>query len=305
MKVLITGSNGLLGQKLIDYYLKNSSVHLIATAKGANRHPVSQGYLYYSLDITSEKDVMNAMQECKPDVVINAAAMTNVDACETDREACDLLNVKAVEYIVKACNQVNAHLIHLSTDFIFDGSHGPLYEDEKPNPLSYYGHSKWKGEQLVKMNAQSWSIARTVLVYGVVNDMSRSNIVLWVKNSLEQKKSIRVVCDQFRTPTLAEDLASGCALIAANRASGIYHISGSEFISIFDLAYQVADYWQLDKSLLGMASSQDIKQPAQRPPVTGFHIQKAIRDLGYKPHSIKQGLALIDEQLKNMQHELG
>lgn len=305
MKVLITGSNGLLGQKLIDYYLKHPNVQLIATAKGANRHPVSQGYTYYSVDITSEQDVMNAMQECKPDVVINAAAMTNVDACETDRESCDLLNVLAVEYIVKACNRVNAHLIHLSTDFIFDGTHGPLYEDEEPNPLSYYGHSKWKGEQLVKMHAQSWAIARTVLVYGVVNDMSRSNIVLWVKNSLEQKKSIRVVCDQFRTPTLAEDLASGCALIAANRASGIYHISGSEFISIFDLAYQVADFWQLDKSLLGMASSQDIKQPAQRPPVTGFHIQKAFRDLGYKPHSIKQGLALIDEQLKNMQHELG
>lgn len=305
MKVLITGSNGLLGQKLIDYYLKHPSVQLTATAKGVNRHPVSHGYTYYTLDITSEHDVMNVMEECKPDVVIHAAAMTNVDACETNREACDMLNVLAVEYIVRACNRVNAHLVHLSTDFIFDGTHGPLHENETPNPLSYYGHSKYRGEQLVQENSQSWAIARTVLVYGVVSDMSRSNIVLWVKNSLEQNKSIRVVCDQFRTPTLAEDLASGCALIAAKRASGIYHISGSEFISVFDLAYQVADFWQLDKSLLGMAVSKDIKQPAQRPPVTGFHIQKAIRELGYQPHSIQEGLALIDQQLKHMQHELG
>jgi dTDP-4-dehydrorhamnose reductase len=186
----------------------------------------------------------------------------------------------------------------LSTDFIFNGTHGPVTEEETPEPLSYYGHSKWKAEQLVMQQAKSWAIARTVLVYGIVSDMSRSNIVLWAKGALESGKTINVVCDQFRTPTLAEDLASGCALIADKKAQGIYNISGRDYMSVFDLVYKVATYWKLDKSLLNMSTSEGIKQPAKRPPITGFILDKAIKELGYKPHSFEEGLAVLDQQLK-------
>jgi dTDP-4-dehydrorhamnose reductase len=190
------------------------------------------------------------------------------------------------------------HLIHLSTDFIFNGTHGPVTEEETPEPLSYYGHSKWKAEQLVMQQANSWAVARTVLVYGIVSDMSRSNIVLWAKGALESGKTINVVCDQFRTPTLAEDLASGCALIADKKAQGIFNISGRDYMSVFDLVYKVATYWKLDKSLLNMSTSEGIKQPAKRPPITGFILDKAIKELGYKPHSFEEGLAVLDQQLK-------
>ena len=190
------------------------------------------------------------------------------------------------------------HLVHLGNDFIFNGTHGPVTEEEKPDPLSYYGHSKWKAEQVVMNHCKSWAIARTVLVYGIVSDMSRSNIVLWAKGALESGKSINVVSDQFRTPTLAEDLAQGCALIAAKKAQGIYNISGKDFMSVFDLVYKVATFWNLDKSLLNISTSEGIKQPAKRPPITGFILDKAMRDLGYAPHSFEQGLAVLDTQLK-------
>ncbi len=299
MKVLLTGSNGLLGQKLVDLYKTNSSVELIATARGVDRYPDKTGYTYASLDITQKNEVDSVLDFHQPDVVINTAAMTNVDACESEREACDALNIHAVDFLVNACNRINAHFVHVSTDFIFDGTHGPLTEDEKPSPISYYGLSKVKAEEIVQAKSNSWAIARTVLVYGIVSDMSRSNIVLWAKGALESGKSINVVADQFRTPTLAEDLAQGCALIAAQKASGIYNISGKNFMSVYDLVVQVADFWNLDKSLLHLSSSEGIKQPAKRPPITGFRLDKAMNVLGYNPKSFQEGLKLLDEQLKS------
>ena len=299
MKILITGSNGLLGQKLIEYYQANTLNQLVATARGLDRFPHKTGYVYESLDITNQAAVLEIIAKHQPDAIINTAAMTNVDACEGDQAACDELNVKAVEYLVQACNQYKVHLVHVSTDFIFDGTHGPIDETEKPAPLSYYGHSKLKAEQYIMAHANSWAIPRTVLVYGIVSDMSRSNIVLWAKGALESGKEIKVVNDQFRTPTLAEDLAIGCALIAEQKAEGIFNISGSDFMSVFDLVYQVADFWNLDKNLLKMSSSEGIQQPAKRPAITGFIIEKAKNQLGYKPRSFKEGLAILDHQLNN------
>lgn len=307
MKILITGSNGLLGQKLV-YKLRNKSdVTCIATARGDNRLVQQQGYVYEKLDITDKKNVEDVFTKHLPDVIINTAAMTNVDACETDKDACWLMNATAVEnqvQILEGLKQINKnynpHFIHLSTDFIFDGSHGPLDENETPNPLSYYAESKLVAEKTVQASNLDWAIARTVLVFGIVDNMSRSNIVLWVKSNLEQGKTIHVVDDQFRTPTLAEDLADGCILIAEKRAKGIYNISGKDYFSILELANTVADYYGLDKNLIKPSKSADIKQPAKRPPITGFIIDKAIKELGYKPHSFKEGIKLLEDQLREM-----
>lgn len=305
MKILITGSNGLLGQKLV-YKLRNKAgITCIATARGDNRLVQREGYLYESLDITNKEQVQQVFAKHLPEVVINTAAMTNVDACETEREASWLMNATAVAYQVQTLETLkqsnanyNPHFIHLSTDFIFDGTHGPLDENEKPNPLSYYAEGKLEAERIVQASTLDWAIARTVLVYGIVDNMSRSNIVLWVKSNLEQGKTINVVDDQFRTPTLAEDLADGCILIAEKRATGIYNISGKDFYSILELARVVADYYGLDKSLIKPSKSADIKQPAKRPPITGFIIDKAKRDLGYNPHSFTEGIKILEEQIK-------
>ena len=299
MKILVTGSNGLLGQKLVHKLSHDHETELIATARGANRLKQQEGYTYLPLDITSKNEVDRIVDEVKPDVVINTAAMTNVDACEADKEGCDELNVKAVQYLVEACIRNQVHLVHLSTDFIFDGEDGPYDEEAQPNPLSYYGRSKLTGEEIIQKSEVKAAILRTVLVYGIAEDMSRSNIVLWAKGALEKGKEINVVDDQFRSPTLAEDLADGCILAAKQKAEGIYNISGKDQMSIIDLVRTVADFWKLDKSIINPVSSTTLNQPAKRPPITGFILDKARRELGYAPHSFVEGLRIVDEQMKN------
>ncbi|ABG57783.1 SDR family oxidoreductase [Cytophaga hutchinsonii] len=297
MKILITGSNGLLGQKLVSLLYLKPEITLIATARGANRDEIYEDYIYESMDITSEENVLKVFRKHKPDAVIHTAAMTHVDQCELNKEACVDQNITSVKHIVKACKEVGAFLLHVSTDFIFDGTRGPLTEEEIPNPVNYYGWTKWEAEKAVENSGLKWAIARTVLVFGVVQDMSRSNIVLWVKNNLEQKKEINVVNDQWRTPTLAEDLAMGCWLIVKNQAEGIFNISGEEMLSPYELAHKVADVWKLDKGLIKQADSSTFTQPALRPPKTGFIIDKAKKQLGYKPHTLEEGLDLLKEQL--------
>jgi dTDP-4-dehydrorhamnose reductase len=304
-KILITGSNGLLGQKLVYKLMNHPTLKLIATARGENRLVQKTGYVYETLDITNDQQTIEVLTKYKPDIIINTAAMTNVDACETDRDGAYSMNTLSVKYQVMALEALkkndpnyDPHYIHLSTDFIFDGTHGPLDENEKPNPLSYYAETKLEAEHIVTASSLKWAIARTVLVYGIVDNMSRSNIVLWVKGNLEQGKTINVVDDQFRTPTLAEDLADGCILIAEKVATGIYNISGKDYMNILELAQRVADYYKLDRSLIKPSKSADIKQPAKRPPITGFIIDKAKKDLGYNPHSFEEGITLLEEQLK-------
>ncbi len=295
MKILVTGSNGLLGQKLVTLLQQKENVQLIATARSSSVQPVTLG-TFQLLDVTRKSNVDSVIASTKPDVVIHTAALTQVDDCETKREACTLNNVTAVEYLVDACEKNNVHLVHVSTDFIFDGSTGPLDEQAKPNPINFYGESKLAAEQLIQKSNISWSILRTVLVYGITKDIGRSNIVLWVKKSLEEGKTISVVNDQWRTPTLAEDLAMGCYLAAEKKAKGVFNISGKDFLTPFDIAMKTAEFFQLDSSLIKATDSTQFKQPARRPLKTGFIIAKAQRELNYKPHSFEQGLQIIQDQ---------
>ena len=214
MKILITGSNGLLGQKLVALLANKEGITLLATSKGANRISNSNGYQYQSLDITNEDEVAAIFNTFKPNTIINTAAMTNVDSCESLQKECWELNVTAVEFLIKYAEQHQAHLIHLSTDFVFDGENSPYKETDQANPLSYYGKSKLAAEKLVQQANTQWSIVRTIIVYGVAENMSRSNIVLWAKQALEKGDPLTIVYDQFRSPTLAEDLEIGCWLIA-------------------------------------------------------------------------------------------
>src|SRR5688572_16549611 len=296
MKILVTGSNGLLGQKLTELLESDQSVELICTAARPAALPISRGK-FSLLDITDADAVDLLVDEVKPEVIINTAAMTQVDHCETQREACWKANVTAVEYLVKAAKRNNAHLIHVSTDFIFDGTKELLDETAVPNPVNFYGESKLAGEKVILESDISWSILRTVLVFGVTKDMSRSNIVLWVKRSLEQGKTIQVVNDQWRTPTLAEDLAAGCHLAALQKAQGIYHISGKDYMSVYEIALRTADFFHLDKSLIKPTDSTTFTQPAKRPMKTGFIIDKARKTLGYEPHSFEEGLTIVASQL--------
>lgn len=298
MRILITGSNGLLGQKLVGALRSDPQVQLIATSRGADRTPEPSGYTYSALDCTDAEAVLAVLHEHRPDAIIHTAAMTNVDACELDPAECRTQNVQAVENLCHAARTIDAHLIHLSTDFIFDGEAGPYSEEDEPRPLSIYGQSKLDAE-LAVMNAglRRWAIARTIIVYGIAPGLSRSNVVLWAKSALEIGQPINVVHDQWRMPTLAEDLAEGCIAIAKERAVGIYNLSGPDGMSILELVQRVGKFFGLDTSAVRPIDSASLNQPAKRPPRTGFVLDKARRDLGYSPRGFEAGLAVLRDQL--------
>ena len=295
--ILVTGANGLLGQKII-YALRNrEGISCISTSRGDNRMKATDGYIYQSLDITDKEQVFEVIRKYKPYSVIHTAALTNVDACESRKEEALLMNVTAVQYITDACKEVGSHLVHLSTDFVFDGENGPYIETDEPAPQSYYASTKYESELLVQKSGVEAAILRTIIIYGVVDDNSRSNVVLWTYNSLRNKKEITVINDQFRSPTLAEDLADACIVAALQKNTGIYHVSGREVMNILDIALITADFFGLDTQYIKPVSSATLNQPAKRPPVTGFIITKAEKELHYKPRTFLEGLEIVRTQL--------
>ncbi len=298
MRLLITGTNGLLGQKLIAALRNDPDVELLATSRGTDRTALPLGDRYRALDITDRNQVDAVFDAARPEVIIHSAAMTNVDACELDPEACRLQNVTATEHLVRAAKRHNAHFIFLSTDFIFDGKSGPYREEDEAAPLSIYGQSKLDGERLVReAGLERWAIARTIILYGIAEGLSRSNVVLWAKSALEKGEPIKVVDDQWRMPTLAEDLADGCIRIAKQHATGIYHLSGPDGMSILELVERTGAFFGLDTSVVTPIKSESLGQPAKRPPVTGFVLTKAHHDLGYAPRGFEAGLAVLRDQL--------
>jgi dTDP-4-dehydrorhamnose reductase len=298
MKVLITGSNGLLGQHLVPLFAQDKQYEVIAACRGVNRLPAQEGYTYESVNLRNAVSAQQLLEKHRPDVIIHAAAMTQVDECERNKDACWDTNVAATRYLVQAAEKYNAYFLFLSTDFIFDGLEGPYREDAPANPLSYYGASKVAAERLVKNSKLSWAIVRTVLVYGTAVDMQRSNIITWVKNNLQQGKKIKVVDDQWRTPTLVQDLAEGCKLVADKRSTGVYHISGREMLSPYEMAVQTAHFFKLDARLIEKVNAKTFVQPAKRPAKTGFVIDKAVQELGYQPHSFAEGLEIVAREMR-------
>ncbi|TMM31955.1 SDR family oxidoreductase [Polaribacter aestuariivivens] len=296
-KIIITGSNGLLGQSLLDLLLKEKDKYQVfGFSRGKNRSG-RKDFSYISIDITNEALLKNEIKKINPDFIINTAAMTQVDDCETNKKACDILNVEVVKWLAEVSSTINSHLIHISTDFIFDGKTGNYKETDKPNPLSYYGLSKLKSENILTTSNIDYTILRTILVYGKVFDMSRSNIVLWVKEMLEKQKEITIVNDQFRTPTYVEDLAMACKISIDKRATGIFNISSNELLSVFEIAQQIADIFNLNKNLIKPISTSTLNQTAPRPPKTGFDLTKTNTILNFYPKSFKEDLKRFKEKL--------
>lgn len=290
IKIAITGSNGLLGQSLIELLLlEKEKYEVFGLSRGKNRSG-RDDFSYVSLDITKEEDLKVQLTTIKPDFIINTAAMTQVDDCENNKEACDLLNVTVVKWLAEISQELNIHLIHISTDFIFDGKKGNYKETDTPNPLSYYGLSKLKSEEVLKESKINYTILRTILVYGKVFDMSRNNIVLWVRQMLSEGKEITIVDDQFRTPTYVKDLALACKISIDKKAMGVFNIASNELLSVYEIAQQIAETFKLDKSLIKPISTSTLNQTAPRPAKTGFNLSKTNMQLDFYPKSFKEDL---------------
>jgi dTDP-4-dehydrorhamnose reductase len=310
-RILITGANGLVGQKILQVLNEENKASfqqrkappydIMAISKSAPKFPELwlTALDFQLIDITNVSLVEDCILSFKPHFIIHSAAITKVEDCEINPELAKLTNIEATRFLREAATKINAFFLYLSTDFVFEGNQNGRYsEEDMPNPVNYYGKTKLEAEELIQKSSLEWAIVRTCLVYGVTPEMSRSNIVLWVKNSLEQHKNIKVVADQWRTPTLAEDLANACVSILKRRAKGIYHISGEEFITPYHFALLAAKLYGLDEKLISPTDASQFKEVGTRPLKTGFTISKAKKDLSYLPHSLNDGLVLVGKQIE-------
>lgn len=301
-KVVITGSNGLLGQKLIKLFLSKTGYEIHGLSRGNNRIHNKTGYTYHEIDLKDRMSLLKILNQVSPDYIIHTAAMTNVDACELNQQECNEMNIEVVTHILEYAKANDTYLVHLSTDFIFNGEKGSIYKEEDlPNPVNHYGLSKLESEKLIIKSGIRHAILRTILVYGLVDGNDRSNIVLWVKNSLENGQDIKAFTDQLRMPTFAEDLAEACWLALQAEAQGVYNVSSNELMSIYDIALAIADMFGLNTKLIHPIPTSALSLPAKRPFSTGFDLNKSILEINLPSYSFVERLQVYKNQLNRVE----
>lgn len=292
-KILVTGANGLLGQALLKTFSGISELYAAAIEEA----PALQLARYQQVDIADPKKCKQFIWQIKPDVIINAAAFTDVDACEDEKELCWRTNVKGVENLTAAARKNMALFVHLSTDYIFDGLEGPYPEDFKPNPLGYYGKSKLASENAVRVAGVPYAIIRTNVLYGSGINI-KNNFFLWVYHNLKAGRNINVVTDQFNNPTLAEELADGIRLLIDKSKYGIYNIAGKEYLNRYDFALKVAEVFGFSRERIHPITSEQLKQKAHRPMRGGLVIKKAKAELGYRPKPLAEVLEYLKGKME-------
>ncbi len=297
-RILICGANGLLGQRLSLMLSTQSEYEVLNTSIERSFVFDNRLFDYTQLDITQRSDAKSLISSFQPNIILNAAAATNVDWCESNREEAWKANVTAVENLVDASRKVGAKLIHVSTDYVFDGKNGPYDEEAKPNPISYYGKTKLASENAVRVGEIPYALVRTIVLYGSGIQL-KANFALWVINSLRQGKCIRCVDDQISNPTYVSDLAMAIVKIFELNREGIFHVCGSEFLSRYDFAMKAAEIFGLNSKLITSAKSSDLNQPAARPLVTGFITLKAETQLGMRFLNATEGLTLLKHELQH------
>jgi len=288
--ILITGANGFIGYYLTGELLKKE-FNVIATGKGDCRFPYTNNSLftYAEMDFTDPFAVHDVFEKYRPSIVIHAGAMSKPDECELNQWQCYIVNVEGTLHLLANAEEQKSFFIFLSTDFIFNGEKGMYTEDDWPDPVNFYGKSKHEAEDAVKEYIYTWSIVRTILVYGKPVT-GKQNLLTAVREKLQGGEKYKAVDDQVRTATYVEDLAKGIVSIIERKATGIYHLSGKDRLTPYQMANMTADYLHLDKSLIERATRDDFTEPAKRPLKTGFAINKAKNDLGYEPLSFEEGL---------------
>lgn len=300
-KVLITGANGFVGYYLCKQFLQKG-YDVLATGKGECRLNFSEkNFAYAPMNFTNDESVKSVFEKYLPDVVIHSGAMSKPDDCELNRENAFLTNVTGTINLLNHASVNKSFFVFISTDFVFDGNKGMYKEEDERKAVNYYGETKIMAEDEVMKYQERWAIIRTVLVYGKPIT-GRQNILTNSAEALRREEKIKIFDDQVRTPTYVEDLAGAIVSIVEKHATGVYHISGEDIKTPYEMAVAVAEYLNLDKNLVEKVTEGNFTQPARRPLKTGFDISKAKNDLGYKPVSFEEGLKKLlgDIRLKNL-----
>src|SRR4051794_21081699 len=294
---MVTGSNGLLGTKLLERLLAEGADQPL----GASRNERANGYLgdlpFWRLDVADAADVERVLDEARPDAVIHTAALTDVDGCERQHDLARAINTDGAANVARACAARGIRLVHLSTEYVFDGAAGPYRETDPVNPLGWYAKTKAAGERAVMAAGGNWSIARTTIIFGYAPHV-RANFVLWLIGQLRDGKRVRIIHDQIGSPTLAENLAEMTLALARSDAGGVFNTVGADVMSRLDFARAIAATFGLDAALIDPISTAEFGQPAPRPLRAGLlmdHFRETFPDVPVL--SVRESMAIVKRQL--------
>ena len=286
MRILVTGATGFLGRTLL-------SLEGEAEWMGCGRRPAAEGIPYRQVDLADRKAVTALVAELTPDWVINAAAMTDVDGGEKDARAARQANVDIPENLAAACDVTGAGLVHISTDYVFDGKCGPYGEEDAANPLSCYGQLKLESEGILK-KMERVLVVRTLWLYGYAPQVG-SNFLTWVLQGLSSGQPLRVFADQWGNPTYIRDLARTLVALCGQEAQGLLHVGGATFMTRWEMARELACFFDLDGSLIEPVPTRAAELPAERPLRSGLRTDALEAVLGRRPMSFVEGLQHLAE----------
>lgn len=301
-RILVTGSNGLLGQKVVELLSRSSIYNLLLTSRQERSVFEEETLPYRMLDTSAKQEVRKVVDEIEPDIIVHTAAMTNVDQCEAERGAAWRANVASVENLVHAAKLVGAWIIHISTDYVFDGKNGPYDELARPNPLSYYGRTKLASENVLRTSGVRHTILRTMVLYGAGFSV-KLNFALWLLKNLSEEKPVKVIDDQIGNPTLADDVAYAVVKVMELERAGLYHVAGPDLMSRYEFALAFAKAFNFNIRLITPVKTASMKQPAARPLRSGFITLKAQTDLDLRLSGVRHGLTVFKNQIDaSMKH---
>ena len=286
MRITVTGANGLVGSRLCRLLVVEG--HAVTAVARGQRRTVGD-YEFLSCDLSDRDSVRRALDSARPEVIIHTASMTDVDGCERDPDGAWAANVVAAGNVAREASASGAHLVHVSTDYVFDGQDGPYDEEARPNPAGVYARTKWLGEEAAQLLAGSWAIARTAVVYGFPPSQ-RPNFGSWLLGTLREGKTARLFVDQYVSPSLALNVAEQLAELASRRLSGIWNVAGAEVVNRMEFGEALTDVFGLDRRLLVPSKLADAGMASPRPPRSGLRVDKALAALKARPLGLRASL---------------
>ena len=290
MKLLITGASGLLGTKLCEIALRKN--HEVYSAYSQNRPLYGTPVKLDILDLKAEQQILDKI---KPQGVVHAAALTDVDKCEMEKELAWKTNVEATTNLVRLCKERDAYLVYVSTDYVFDGEKGRYKEMDDPAPINHYGLTKLKGEEAVQA-LNKYCIARGSVIYGSTPATGKTNFALWLLDKLRKKEEVKIITDQWNSPTLNVSMAEMILQILEKRVNGIFHLAGATRLSRYEFAEHLAETFNLDPKYIKPVQSEHIKWIAKRPKDSSLDVSKAKRTLAIKPLEIREALETMKKE---------
>lgn len=291
MRLLTTGASGLLGTRLCQLAeMRNNEVY------AAYCEHVPLYGIPLQLSILDSKALQHAISKTNPHAVVHAAALTDVDKCEVEKELAWKTNVDATLKLVRLCKEHDIFLLYVSTDYVFDGKRGMYKETDNPAPINYYGLTKLKGEEAVR-TLENHCIARASVIYGSTPSTGKINFALWLLDKIKKNEQVRIVTDQWNSPTLNTSMAEMILEILEKRKNGTFHLAGATRLSRYEFALHLAETFKLDAKSLMPTQLGDIKWIAPRPRDSSLDVKKADKMLDNKPIRVNEALEKMRDEI--------